>query len=100
MVWCADPEGAMASVPVCSERATDGWLARFFLTPHGDVDSVEAGESAVSASFSVVLAGFPHRPRRLAWPRTPPSHGENTSSNLVGDAILRETKRMGVLSYR
>jgi hypothetical protein len=26
------------------------------------------------------------RPCRLARPRTPPFHGENTSSNLVGDA--------------
>ena len=28
------------------------------------------------------------RPRRLAWPRTPAFHVGNTSSNLVGDAIL------------
>ena len=30
----------------------------------------------------------PKRPRRLARPRTPPFHGDNTGSNPVGDAKL------------
>ena len=34
-------------------------------------------------------ATLPHsRPRRLARPRTPPFHGDNTGSNPVGDANL------------
>ena len=33
------------------------------------------------------LPGPALRPRRLARPRTPPFHGDNTGSNPVGDAI-------------
>ena len=53
-----------------------------FLTPVSRVDSLEKDVSAdLSAAFS-----SPSRPRRLARPRTPPFHGDNTGSNPVGDA--------------
>ena len=51
-----------------------------FLTRDSYIVSVEIG-----ANIWVYLT-IPCRPRRLARPRTPPSHGDNTSSNLVGDA--------------
>src|SRR5260370_1697868 len=43
---------------------------------------------ALCVTGAVGAAFVPERPRRLARPRTPPSHGDNTSSNLVGDAKL------------
>jgi hypothetical protein len=37
------------------------------------------------------------RPRRLARPRTPPFHGDNTGSNPVGDA--KQNKRLALLVF-
>ena len=37
------------------------------------------------------------RPHRLARPRTPPFHGGDTSSNLVGDAFLYQ--RLAKIRY-
>ena len=35
------------------------------------------------------------RPRRLARPRTPPFHGDNTGSNPVGDAKINYLQNLG-----
>ena len=53
-----------------------------FLTPLPRVDSL--CKSTSSRCFSRFCS--PNRPRRLARPRTPPFHGDNTGSNPVGDA--------------
>ncbi len=45
-----------------------------------------------------VLPALAQRPRRLARPRTPPFHGDNTGSNPVGDA--KENKRFRVNQAR
>jgi hypothetical protein len=36
----------------------------------------------------IVVLALQERPRRLARPRTPPFHGDNTGSNPVGDANI------------
>ena len=40
----------------------------------------------VGANPTLPSVPHPPRPRRLARPRTPPFHGDNTGSNPVGDA--------------
>jgi hypothetical protein len=52
--------------------------ARQLLTEVDWVVSVGSGEDAADAIKLVC-------PRRLARPRTPPFHGDNMSSNLIGD---------------
>ncbi len=50
------------------------------------VDSLHKGASGVYGLFLALKI----RPRRLARPRTPPFHGDNTGSNPVGDAKLNQ----------
>src|SRR5271165_6243746 len=51
------------------------------LTPHFLVARVEVGRLRPARRLRAK-----QRPRRLARPRTPPFHGDNTGSNPVGDA--------------
>ncbi len=46
-------------------------------------DKLNEGRGAPGARFFGLMRD---RPRRLARPRTPPFHGDNTGSNPVGDA--------------
>src|SRR5271163_2793409 len=55
--------------------------ARQFLTETECLVSVGSGASAADAINLEC-------PRRLARPRTPPFHGDNMSSNLIGDTIV------------
>jgi hypothetical protein len=61
-----------------------GCVASSVLTRGMAVDKVKV----VDAAWKSVFCDFgAPRPRRLARPRTPPFHGDNTGSNPVGDAI-------------
>src|ERR1700688_5233039 len=53
------------------------------------VDSLQKGRFRPTGPLQRQIWGFlkpSQRPRRLAGPRTPPFHGDNTGSNPVGDA--------------
>ena len=64
------------------------------LTLAGGIDSVGGGRGM---DFNVSLRS---RPRRLARPRTPPSPGENTRSNRVGDAKRPKRERVWLCGRR
>ena len=74
---CAGPDG----LPHRIVAATDS-----VLTPPSQVGSLHKG---AYGRFKP-LSALQQRPRRLARPRTPPFHGDNTGSNPVGDAKLNQ----------
>ena len=49
-----------------------------------------------SYSRSVHLSAGRARPHRLAWPRTPPFHGDNRGSNPLGDATAHGCFRIAI----
>ena len=51
-----------------------------------------AGHHGQLTAAGARLLPFICSPHRLAWPRTSPFQGENTGSNPVGDAILRDLR--------
>ena len=58
---------------------------RSLLTPGRQVVSLKECDREPSRGLAL-------RPRRLARPRTPPFHGDNTGSNPVGDANQESTR--------
>ena len=71
----------MDMTPVCRLRANETSILRRSLTPNLYIVSVDNGEA--DAEWPSLK-----RPRRLARPRTPPFHGDNMSSNLIGDTNI------------
>ncbi len=63
-----------------SNRNRAGNPVRRQSTPRAEVSWID------EAKESIRVWQQPTRPRRLARPRTPPFHGDNTGSNPVGDA--------------
>src|SRR6202000_1159199 len=62
-----------------------GLRSQQLLTRHFRVARVESGRLRPARRLRAK-----ERPRRLARPRTPPFHGDNTGSNPVGDANKRK----------
>ena len=71
-------------------RVLGAW--RHFLTRPCRVGRLHKGAHGQTRSF---ICPF-QRPRRLARPRTPPFHGDNTGSNPVGDA--NKTKKLAEIT--
>ena len=70
---CAGPDGLPHRIVAATGSV---------LTPPSQVGSLHKG---AYGRFKP-LSALQQRPRRLARPRTPPFHGDNTGSNPVGDA--------------
>src|SRR5260370_37307771 len=69
------------SQATAKERKWREFRRRQLLTLHDRVAKVETGRLRPARRLRAK-----QRPRRLARPRTPPFHGDNTGSNPVGDA--------------
>src|ERR1700722_8657054 len=75
------PQGPPGLMHTLEAEDGAGREAVRLLTPHFRVARVEAGRLRPARRLRAK-----QRPRRLARPRTPPFHGDNTGSNPVGDA--------------